>query len=174
MLEAIDALVADRNRLEAVKLIISLLGLVSLIGIFAALLSMRVNVCNQIYSRWQSLLFKFADADGAHEGLMSDYSRDLKSRTKAHFIATAYLNLFEEAYRYRHARFVFMWRVLPEPFWDSIVKSKTKQFTNYAYIRTLWQMEKASYSQDFNAFIQQEILPQCPKPLPPPDARRAA
>ena len=166
MFEMLTQLVADKDKLEAIKLIISSIGLVSLIGIFAALLSMRVNVCNQLYARWQSLLFKFADADRAHETLTSRYTKDLAARTKAHFIAVAYVNLFEEAYRYRQARFAFIWRVLPEPFWDSIVKSMTKQFSNYTYLRTFWSSEQDSFSADFNQFIQAEVLPKCPPELP--------
>lgn len=154
-------IVADKDRLEAIKLVISLVGLLSLIGIFAALLSMRVNVCNQIYARWQSLLFKFADIEGAYEGLTGEYTKDLTARKKAHFIAVAYVNLFEEAFRYRHARFAFVWRVLPEPFWNSIVNSMTKQFSTYRYLRTFWASEKDSFSQDFNEFIGTEVLPKC-------------
>jgi len=161
MFEMLKQLAADKNSLEAIKLLINIAALVSVVGIFSALLSMRVNVCNQLYARWQSLLFKFADADRAHETLLTPYSKDLTTRTKAHFIAVAYVNLFEEAYRYRQARFAFIWRVLPEPFWDSIVKSMTKQFSNYTYLRTFWRQEQNSFSADFNAFIQAEVIPQC-------------
>lgn len=160
--------VADQDKLETVKLVISTLGLLSLVGIFAALLSMRVNVCNQLYARWQSLLFKFADIDGAHDALACEYIRGAaSSRSKAHFIAVAYVNLFEEAYRYRHARFAFIWRVLPEPFWQSIVRSMTKQFANYLYLRSFWAAEKDSFSGDFNQFIEAEILPGCTGRAPP-------
>ncbi|ANQ85763.1 hypothetical protein dqs_2733 [Azoarcus olearius] len=163
MLEMLEAFVADREKLEVVKLIISVVALASLIGIFAGLLSMRMTVCNQLYARWQSLLFKFADVEDAHTGLARPYARDLP-RTKAHFIVVAYLNLFEEAFRYREARYAFAWHVLPEPFWQSIVKSMTKQFSNYRYLRSFWEQEQDSWSDDFNAFVRRQVLPHCPAP----------
>lgn len=161
MLETLENLMADRERLEIIKLVISLVALASLIGIFAGLLSMRVSVCNQLYARWQSLLFKFADIEGAHEALAQPYSRALSARPKAHFIVVAYLNLFEEAYRYSQARYAFAWRVLPEPFWQSIVKSMTKQFAHYRYLRSFWENEQDSYADDFNRFVRTQVLPQC-------------
>lgn len=163
MCEVFGPVVIDKDKLELVKLVISIISLISLIGIFAAMLSMRVAVCNQLYARWQSLLFKFADVQDAHENLTVAYTKAQKSRSKAHFIAVAYVNLFEEAYRYRHARFACIWPILPEPFWNSIVKSMTKQFSNYLYFRTFWVTEKDSFSDDFNAFVQAEIIPKCPR-----------
>ncbi len=56
-----------------------------------------------------------------------------------------------------------IWPILPEPFWDSIVKSMTKQFSNYLYIRTFWSTEQDSFSDDFNAFVQSDIIPKCPR-----------
>lgn len=153
----------DKDKLELVKLVVSIISLMSLIGIFAAMLSMRVTVCNQLYARWQSLLFKFADVQDAHEELKLAYAKAQTNRTKAHFIAVAYVNLFEEAYRYRHARFACIWPILPAPFWDSIVKSMTKQFSNYLYLRTFWSTEQDSFSDDFNAFVQSDIIPKCPR-----------
>lgn len=163
MCEVFGPLVIDKDKLELVKLVVSVISLISLIGIFAALLSMRVTVCNQLYARWQALLFKLADVVQEHATLKTAYTRDLPARTKAHYIAVAYINLFEEAYRYRHARFAFVWRVLPEPFWDSIVRSMTKQFASYLYFRTFWATEKDSFSDDFNAFVQADIIPKCPR-----------
>lgn len=153
----------SQDQMEWAKLVISAVSLISLVGIFAALLSMRVTVCNQLYARWQSLLFKFADVQNAHEALSVAYERKQSCRSQAHFIAVAYINLFEEAYRYRHARFAFIWWILPEPFWQSIVKSMTKQFSNYLYFRTFWAAEKDSFSEDFNAFVQAEVIPKCPR-----------
>lgn len=97
-----------------------------------------MNVCNQLYARWQA------------------------KRSRSHFIAVADVNLFEEAFRYHEARFALVWRVLPDPFWESIVKSMTKQFRNYLYLRTFWEREQDSFSEDFNAFIRATVLPQCP------------
>lgn len=180
MLETLEAFVADREKLEVVKLVISVVALASLIGIFAGLLSMRMSVCNQLYARWQSLLFKFADAEDAHVSLARPYARDLP-RTKAHFIVVAYLNLFEEAFRYREARYAFAWHVLPEPFWQSIVKSMTKQFSNYRYLRSFWEQEQDSWSDDFNTFVRTKVLPHCAPaaisvaaPVPPPTPVRGA
>ncbi len=163
MCEVFGHFAIDKDKLELVKLVVSIISLMSLIGIFAAMLSMRVTVCNQLYARWQSLLFKFADVQDAHEHLKLAYAKAQTNRTKAHFIAVAYVNLFEEAYRYRHARFACIWPILPEPFWESIVKSMTKQFSNYLYIRTFWSTEKDSFSDDFNAFVQSDIIPKCPR-----------
>lgn len=145
--------------LEQARFVISVLGLVSLVGIIAALVSMRVTVCNQLYSRWQSLLFKFADTQGANEYLRFSEYRMEQTRPPAHYIAVAYMNLFEEAFRYRHARILVFWRVLPNAFWISIENSMKKQFTQFLYLRTFWQMEQSSFSADFNDYVRTSVRP---------------
>jgi len=159
MFDKVLLAIQTADTLDQIKLAISLAGLLSLIGIVAALVSMRVTVCNQIYARWQSLLFKFADVADAHELLSTTaYSRGSGVRPKAHFIAVGYINLFEEAFRYRNSRLLFLWRVLPRPFWISIVNSMQKQFRNFSYLRTYWEAEQDSFSSDFNAFVRLHVL----------------
>ena len=152
-----QALLADP--LEAVQIFISILGLMGLLGLVATLISMRASVCNQIYSRWQELLFKYGDTAGAHQTLSSTrYDPALSPRPVGHYIAVAYLNLFEEAFHYRNSRVLILWHLLPKPFWKSIKISMRKQFRQYLYLRSLWEAENSSWSDDFNAFVRREIL----------------
>jgi len=145
--------------LESVKLVISVLGLLGLLGIIATLVSMRVSVCNQIYSRWQALVFKFEDTAGAYQALIATtYVKGMADRPPGHTIAVGYLNLFEEAFRYRNSRVLVLWHLLPRPFWTSIKNSMRKQFQQYPYLRSFWEAESNSWSEDFNEFIRREIL----------------
>lgn len=144
--------------LEKAKFVVSVLGLVSLIGIVAALISMRVTVCNQIYGRWQALLFQFAGTEGAHRFLRQNRDvADQPGRSPAHFIAVAYLNLFEETFRHLESRLLVFRRVLPGPFWRSIENSMRKPFDRFLYLRTYWHAEKSSFSPDFNAYVRRRV-----------------
>jgi len=145
--------------LESVKLLVSVLGLLGLLGIIATLISMRVSVCNQIYSRWQSLVFKFGDTEGAYQALVSTrYVKGAADRPPGHSIAVGYLNLFEEAFRYRNSRVLVFWHLLPSSFWMSIKNSMRKQFQQYPYLRSFWEAETTSWSEDFNELVRREIL----------------
>ncbi|CAI8786129.1 protein of unknown function [Methylocaldum szegediense] len=101
---------------------------------------------NQIYSRWQSLLFEFGDTAGAHQTLSGSTYDAAKSPPIGHCLAVAYLNLFEEAYHYRNSRVLIFWHVLPKSFWASIKNSMCKQFSQYPYLRSLWEAECSSWS----------------------------
>jgi len=145
--------------LEQAKFWISVASLLSLIGLIATLLSLRVTVCNQIYSRWQTLLFKFADTPGAHAYLTETEYRSDISRDKAHYIAVGYINLFEEVFRYHRSRVLLFVPLLPNDFWISIENSMSKQFQKYLYLRTLWKSEESSFSSDFNEYIRLSVRP---------------
>ncbi|MCR5884642.1 hypothetical protein LRS03_18035 [Rhizobacter sp. J219] len=144
--------------LETVKLVVSILGLLGLLGLVATLISMRASVCNQIYARWQALLFKYGDTAGAHQTLSEKRYEPGISRPAGHHIAVAYLNLFEEAFHYRNSRILIFWHLLPKPFWVSIENSMRKQFKQYPYLQSLWVAEHSSWSEDFNAFVRLKIL----------------
>ncbi|MBN8492691.1 MAG: hypothetical protein J0M00_14855 [Burkholderiales bacterium] len=146
--------------LEQAKFWISVVGLVSLVGILTALVSLRLTVCNQIYARWQSLIFKFADTEGAHAYLVATEYAPGADRPPAHYIAVGYMNLFEEAYRYHKAKmFIFFVPVLPNAFWYSIENSMKKQLRQFKYLRTYWQQERSSFSGDFNHHVQYWVRP---------------
>lgn len=157
-LQALFQALSNAGPLESAKFVISIFGLLGLLGLVATLISMRASVCNQIYSRWQALLFKYGDTAGAHQTLSETRYEPAKSRPPGHHIAVAYLNLFEEAYHYRNSRVLIFWHLLPKPFWASIENSMRKQFKQYPYLRSLWDAENSSWSEDFNAFVRLKIL----------------
>lgn len=159
-LPTLSACLAAAGPLEQAKFWISVAGLVSAVGILAALITMRLTVCNQIYARWQNLIFKFADTNGAHAYLVQTEYTPGADRPAAHYIAVGYMNLFEEAYRYHQAKmFLFFLPVLPNAFWNSIENSMKKQLRQFKYLRTYWQQERSSFSGDFNDYIQFWVRP---------------
>lgn len=134
--------------------------IINVVGVFGILLTMlgaRASVCNQIYLRWQSLLFKTSDIKDAYNILATTAYEEGK-RSEAHYIAVGYLNLFEEAYRYHESKLLFFIPLLPKSFWISIRNSMKKHFKDWKYLRTFWHIERSSYSNDFNKFIEQEII----------------
>ena len=136
---------------EAIKLLISVLALgFSLVGLVSLVIfffSTRASVCNQIYSRWQTLLL--AQNEETEKYLVeTKYDKDTP-HNKAHFIAITYLNLYEEAYFYHKSKILFFFPLLPETLWKSIQRSMTTQLTNLTYLRTMWDKRKESFSDDF-------------------------
>lgn len=143
--------------LPLINIVVPFINIVGVLLIIVAALGARASVCSQIYSRWQSLLFKTSDIKDAYNTLATTAYEEGK-RSEAHYIAVGHLNLFEEAYLYRKSRFLIFGRLLPNRFWISIQISMKKHFKDWKYLRTFWQIERSSYSEDFNKFIEQEII----------------